>query len=106
MSAGAIRAAIVCDVGAHSISPITKSTITRAIVGTLELSGRRRNGKPMSGIATRSFTAAETGATSRVTRIWKSVTRTGLITRTNPQVEGESPYVCTAEIGSAVSIAK
>ena len=60
MSAGANAATTACDVGTHSISPITNSTITSAITGAEPLTFRSRNGTPISGIATPSFSEAGT----------------------------------------------
>ena len=102
-SAGASRAAIPCDVGTQSISPMTKTVMTKANVGIDPFSDRSRNGKPISSIAAASFGAAGMCSTRRVSRSWKIVTRAGLMITRKPHVDGERPCESTAVIGNTVS---
>jgi hypothetical protein len=88
MSAGASAATTACDVGTHSISPTTKSTMTNAIVKADPFTFSSRNGTPMSGIATASLGAAGTAAVQRVSLSWKSVTSNGLTIINTPHAAG------------------
>src|SRR5258707_15575638 len=105
MSAGASAATTACDVGTHSISPITKSTITNPITGADPLTFSSRNGTPISGIATPSFVHAGIDDVQRVSRSWNTVTNNGLRTISTPQAAGARWCVVVTEIGSSVSVA-
>ena len=56
-------------------------------------------------MAVASFGPGANHVVARVRRSWKSVTISGLRTTISPQVQGATPCVSTAEIGSTVSIA-
>src|SRR3954465_5247167 len=105
MSAGASAATTACEVGTQSISPITNSTITKAITNADPFTFRSRNGTPISGIATPSFTDGGTEVVHRVSRSWKSVTEIGLRIMIAPHAAGARWCVVVAEIGSSVSVA-
>src|SRR4051812_11590015 len=105
MSFGARAATTACEVGTQSISPITKMKITSAITGALPFTLRSRNGSPIIGIATPSFTADGIPAVHRVNRSWNTVTSSGLTTIRMPQAAGARLCVVVAEIGSGVSVA-
>src|SRR4029077_7371158 len=105
MSAGARAATTACEVGTHSISPITKSKITNAIVKADPFTFRSRNGTPISGIATPSLSEAGIDTVQRVSLSWKKVTSSGLTIINAPQAAGARWWVVVAEIGSRVSVA-
>src|SRR4051812_16749741 len=105
MSAGASAATTACDVGTHSISPITKTKITKAITGAEPFQLRSRNGTPIIGIATPSFSDAGTCAVQRVRRSWKTVTSSGLTIISTPHAAGARWCVVVTEIGRSVSVA-
>src|SRR3954464_4971352 len=105
MSAGASAATTACDVGTHSISPITNNTITSAITGADPFTLRSRNGTPINGIAMPSLTDAGTAAARRVRRSWKTVTSSGLRIISTPHAAGARWCVVVTEIGSSVSVA-
>src|SRR5260221_10923140 len=105
MSAGASAATTACDVGTHSISPITKSRITNAITGADPFTFRSRKGTPISGIATPSFAHAGIDAVQRVSRNWNTVTSRGLTIISTPHAAGARWCVVVTEIGSNVSVA-
>ena len=66
---------------------------------------RSRNGTPIIGIATPSFTDDGMRAVQRVSRSWKTVTSSGLTTISTPHAAGARWCVVVAEIGSSVSVA-
>src|SRR4051812_33919334 len=105
MSGGASDATTACDVGTHSISPITKTKMTIAITGALPFQLRSRNGSPIIGIAIPSLTEGGMLTVQRVRRNWKSVTKSGLTIISAPHAAGARWCVVVAEIGSSVSVA-
>ena len=88
MSAGASAATTAWEVGTHSISPTTKMKMTSAITGADPFQFRSRNGRPIIGIATPSFTEAGTCDVQRVSRSWNTVTSSGLTIIRMPQAAG------------------
>src|SRR5881275_1940902 len=105
MSGGANAATAACEVGIQSISPITKTITTTSTTGTAALSGSSRNGRPISGIATPSFTEPGTPAVQRISRNCTNATSAGFTITSTPQSEGARPYVVTSGIGSSTSYA-
>src|SRR5579871_6046136 len=105
MSAGASAATTACEVGTHSISPVTKITITTAITPAEPFQLSSRNGTPIIGIARPSFTAAGTVTVQRMSRSWSTVTRSGFRIIRKPHAAGARWWVVVAEIGSSVSVA-
>ena len=102
-SAGASPATTDCDVGTHSISPMTNRKITSSTTGTAALTESSVNGTPMSGIATASFTHGEMCSTARVRRSWQNVTMSGLTMTSTPHAAGAKPYVVVSDTGSTTS---
>ncbi len=100
MSTGAMDDATACDVGIHSISPITNTRTTSATTGIAAVRLSSRNGSPIKGMANASLSAGGIGDVARVKRSWTTVTRIGLMTSRKPQVDGASPCDDTSEIGS------
>src|SRR3954454_5228998 len=105
MSGGESRATIDCDDGTQSISPITKTKTTKATIGIDAETSSKRNEQPISGSPTASFSPAGYASVQRISRIWKKVTKIGLITTRKPHVEGEIPCEVVSEIGRTVSYA-
>src|SRR6478736_51827 len=105
MSAGASAATTACDVGTQSISPITKIRITTAITRADPFQFSSRNGTPIIGIASPSFSEAGTFDVQRVSRSWKTVTSSGLTITSTPHAAGARWWVVVTEIGSNVSVA-
>ena len=91
MSAGASCATTACDVGTHSISPITKTTITKRIAQSAFVKTSRRYGSPITSSASTSFGAAGIAPAARVSRTWKSETRSGLTQTRKPHAAGSYP---------------
>ena len=89
MCGGAIWAAIACEVGIQTISPMTKTTITAAITATWLEASNARNGRPISRVAVASRGAGAMRLLARVSRSWERTTRAGLIITSRPQVEGD-----------------
>src|SRR5207253_1343939 len=90
-SSGASAAAAAIAVGAHSISPKTKTITTAAIVQRSAPAARERSDPPITSTPTGSLTAAGTPASRRVSRSWSSATSAGLIAISPPQSAVERP---------------
>src|SRR3954468_23610260 len=103
MSGGDSRATIDCEDGTQSISPITKMKTTSATTGIDADTSSSRNGSPISGSPTASFSQAGYGSVQGIRRSWKNVTTIGFITTRNPHVAGEMPCEVVREIGSTLS---